>query len=223
MKNWIYAATFACLFIVYESTASEGVTNYEIVTSSSGESIPYAVHLPPGFDKGETYPVLIGPGDGVEGAEAGFYWRTDPHSNGWIIVDAQLWEPDTKRNLDLLLDTILSNYNVEGEKFHTVCWSANSAGIFRLATDHASRFQSITGMAGNPRSVTASDIEALRDVKIQFVVGEKDRSWQRSAKSAHEKLQAGGIDSVLEIVPGAGHVMTDLVGEGFMQRLEKLR
>ena len=223
MKNSIYAAAFACLLVAHTSSADEGITKYETLGGPSGESISYAVHLPPGFDKGETYPVLIGPGDGVKGAEAGFYWRTDQHSNGWIIVDAQLWEPDTKQNLDLLLDTVLSNFNVEGGKFHSVCWSANSAGIFSLVTDHASRFHSITGMAGNPRSVTTNDIEALRDVKIQFVVGENDRSWQRSAKSAHDKLQAGGIDSILEIVPGAGHVMTDLVGEGFMQRLEKLR
>ena len=113
----------------------------------SGESIPYAVHLPPGYDAEASYPVLIGPGDGEDGAEPGFYWRTEAHIDGWIIVDAQLWESDTKDNIGALLDEVLTEFNVEGGKFHAVCWSANSAGIFELITDHSQRFHSITGMA----------------------------------------------------------------------------
>ncbi len=223
MKQLVYAGMLACLCIAAPSIAANSVTHYKTLTSSSGELLPYAVHLPDGFNQDQAYPVLIGPGDGLEGEEAGFYWRTDPHSHGWIIVDAQLWENDTRRNLDELLNAITAAYKVEGGKFHAVCWSANSAGIFRLITDNAAHFHSITGMAGNPGRLSASDIEALRDVKIQFVVGENDRSWQRSARRAHKELQAGDIDSVLEIVPDAGHVMTDLVGKGFMQKLEKLR
>ena len=138
-------------------------------------------------------------------------------------MDAQIWDSGTKREFDALLDAVLAEFNVEGEKFHSVCWSANSAGIFRLVTDHAQRFHSITGMAGNPGGVSKSDIEALQSVKVQFVVGENDSYWQRSARDAHEKLLAGGVDSVFEIVPNGEHVMTDLIGAGFVQKLEKLR
>jgi len=204
-------------------SAGDGQTLYRQVTTMSGESIPYAVHLPPAYDAEASYPVLIGPGDGEDGAEAGFYWRTEPHIDGWIIVDAQLWESDTKDNIGALLDAVLAEFNVEGGKFHAVCWSANSAGIFRLITDHAERFHSITGMAGNPRGVSGDDIDALQLVKVQFVVGENDRYWQRSARDAHDLLVAGGVDSVLEIVPNGEHVMTEQIGAGFMQKLEKLR
>ena len=204
-------------------SVADGQTNYMKVTLPSGAQLPYAVHLPDGFDPDATYPVLIGPGDGIKGAEAGFYWRTDLHSHGWIIVDAQIWESETQNDIDAILDSIVADYNVEGGKFHAVCWSANSAGIFRLITDHAERFHSITGMAGNPRGVSNADIAALENVKIQFVVGENDAYWQRSARNAHEKLSAGGVDSVLEIVPDGEHVMTNLVGKGFMQKLEKFR
>ncbi len=203
--------------------AGDGQTLYRQVATMSGESIPYAVHLPPGYDAEASYPVLIGPGDGEDGAEAGFYWRTEPNSNGWIIVDAQLWESDTKDSIDALLDAVLAEFKVEGGKFHAVCWSANSAGIFRLISDHAERFHSITGMAGNPRGVSGDDILALQSVKVQFLVGENDPYWQRSARDAHDKLVAGGVDSVFEVVPNGEHVMTELVGSGFMQKLEKLR
>ncbi len=95
--------------------AGDGQTLYRQVATMSGESIPYAVHLPQEFDADVSY----------------------------IIVDAQ-------------------------------------------------RFHSITGMVGNPRD-------------------------------AHDKLVAGGVDSVFEVVPNGEHVMTELVGSGFMQKLEKLR
>ena len=203
--------------------AGDGQTLYKELTVPNGEGIPYAVHLPDGFDPENTYPALIGPGDGVKGEDAGFYWKTDPHGHGWIIIDAQLWEPATKKNLATLLDAVLADFNVEGGKFHVVCWSANSAGIFRLVIDHADRFHSITGMAGNPSGLSKTDIQALQEVKVQFVVGENDAYWHRSARNAHEKLEAGGVDSVFEIVPDGEHVMTDLVGKGFVQKLEKLR
>ena len=45
----------------------------------------------------------------------------------------------------------------------------------------------------------------------------------KSARDAHEKLVAGGVDSVFEIVPNGKHVMTNLIGAPFIQKLEKLR
>ena len=205
------------------AVAVDGETRYGHVQTASGETLPYAVHLPPDYDADQSYPVLIGPGDGEEGSDPGFYWQTDPNIPGWIIVDAQLWESDTASNIDLLLGAVLDAYKVEGDKFHAVCWSANSAGIFRLITANADQFHSITGMAGNPARVSAADTEALQSVKVQFVVGENDTYWQRSAREAHQKLVDGGVDSVFEIVPNGEHVMTNLIGEPFIQKLEKLR
>ena len=223
MKNHLLQFMILMLICIASSDVFAGKTVYKWVTSESGGKVPYAVHLPDGFDATKSYPTLIGPGDGTEGSEPGFYWRTDPYSHNWIIVDAQIWESKTTTNLDAILDAVLKDYKVEGGKFHAVCWSANSAGIFRLVTDHAKRFHSITGMAGNPGSVNNSDIAALKKLKIQFVVGGNDSYWLKSARKAHKKLSAGGVNSVLEVVPNAPHVMTDLVGSGFMKKLEKLR
>ena len=202
--------------------AAGGNTIYRHI-ESTGEPIPFAIHLPPDFDAENSYPVLIGPGDAEEGSDPGFYWQTDPHIKAWVIVDAQIWDIAGSGSFDALLDAVAMEVNVEGGKFHVVCWSANSAAIFQLITDHAERFHSITGMAGNPRGVSATDIEALQAVKVQFVVGENDPYWQRSARDAYEKLLAGGVDTIFEIVPNGEHVMTNLIGEPFIQKLEKLR
>ena len=211
------------LLLLLSTLAQAGETAYQQLELSNSETINFAIHLPDGYDATQTYPVLIGPGDGLEGTDPGFYWSSDPYSHDWIIVDAQLWERDTKRSFAELLDWLQQNYKVEGGKFHAVCWSANSAGIFDLTIDHADRFHSITGMAGNPRNLSSADITALASLKVQFVVGENDRGWQTSARRAHNTLLVGGVDSQLEIVPNAPHVMDELVGKPFMQKLEKLR
>lgn len=220
---WLLSTLLGLTASLNAAVADDGVSLYGHVQIPSGQNLPYAVHLPPDYDADQDYPVLIGPGDGENGSDPGFYWQTDPNIQGWIIVDAQLWDADTGPHIELILDAVIDAYNVEGEKFHAVCWSANSAGIFRLITANADRFHSITGMAGNPGSVSDSDIEALQPVKVQFVVGENDTYWLRSARDAHEKLKAGGVDSVFEVVPNGEHVMTNLIGAPFIQKLEKLR
>ncbi len=202
--------------------AQQGRTVYKTL-QVSGQTLPYAVHLPDGFERNKTYPVLIGPGEAVSGEDPGFYWASDPYSHDWIIVDTHLWKAETTNVLDALLDQLNEDYNVEGEKFHTVCWSANSAGIFKLTMAHADRFHSITGMAGNPSRLSQHDIDALAKVRVQFVVGDQDPYWMRSAKTAHEALSAGGVVSSIEIIPNGEHVMTNLIGKGFMQRMEKMR
>ena len=78
-------------------------------------------------------------------------------------------------------------------------------------------------MAGNPGSLSKKDIAALKNMKVQFVVGEDDRYWQKSARDANTKLKAAGVNTTLEIIPDGKHVMKELIGKGFMQRLEKLR
>ena len=145
---------YICLGLIFVFSFStlfgQNKTVYKQFNSSDGIIIPYSVHLPPDYDPAKTFAVLIGPGDGVEKEDPGFYWRTAPYQKGWIIVDTQLWEDFMDIHLNSLLDQILKEFKVEGNKFHTVCWSANSAGIFNLAIAHADRFHSITGMAGNP-------------------------------------------------------------------------
>ena len=213
----------AALGLQINAPARAGTTRYETLQVTSGDQIPYAVHLPNGFDKSKVYPVLVGPGDAEKGKEAGYYWQSDMYSHGWIIVDAQIWSKQTEDSLDELLDELLRRYKVEGDKFHTVCWSANSAGIFDLAIRYADRFYSIAGMAGNPRNLSKEGIAELKKMKVQFVVGENDPYWQRSARDAHEKLKAAGVATSLEIVPNGEHVMTELIGKGFMQRMERMR
>ena len=189
-----------------------------------GKSYTYAVQLPEDFDATKTYPVLIGPSE-VEGKDVqSFYWRDTKTTKGWILVDYTIYGA-VKRTGEIkaLLEHLKSTYKVEGNKFHTVCFSANSAGIFDLVMAMPEYFAGITGMAGNPGTTDKEKLKKLRHVKVQFVVGDQDTYWMNAAKKRHQILQEIGVDSSIEIIKNGRHVLTNLIGEGFLERANRLR
>jgi hypothetical protein len=98
------------LGMALSATVFAGETHYAELETTSGKTLNYAVHLPDGFAAANTYPVLIGPGDAVEGSDTGFYWQSDPYSHGWIIVDAQLWEIGDAAILGRKADLIIASH-----------------------------------------------------------------------------------------------------------------
>ena len=101
---WLLSTLLGLTASINAAVAEDGVSLYGHVQVPGGQNLPYAVHLPPDYDADQDYPVLIGPGDGENGSDPGFYWQSDPNIQGWIIVDAQLWDTDTRPNIDLILD-----------------------------------------------------------------------------------------------------------------------
>ena len=85
------------------------------------------------------------------------------------------------------------------------------------------QFHSITGMAGNPGTRDIQKLAKLKNVKVQFVVGDKDTYWMNAAKDRNAKLLEAGVASQIEIIKDGRHVLTELVGEGVLSRMNKLR
>ena len=150
-----------------------------------GKDYTYAVQLPENFDASKTYPVLVGPSE-VKGDDSqSFYWRNVKDTKGWILIDYTIYGASNRiGEIKALLDHLKANYKVENNKFHTVCFSANSAGIFDLVMAMPEYFAGITGMAGNPGTKNKEKLKQLKGVKVQFVVGDKDRYWMSSAKKS---------------------------------------
>ncbi|MEO1054438.1 MAG: hypothetical protein AAFX87_27620 [Bacteroidota bacterium] len=189
-----------------------------------GKTYHYAVQLPNDFDPKKTYPVLIGPSE-VQGDDVqSFYWRDTKDTYGWILVDYQIYDAVNRTGeIKALMQHLKSQYNIENGKFHTVCFSANSAGIFNLVMAMPSYFSGITGMAGNPSTTDKEKLKKLKGVKVQFVVGDKDSYWMSAAKKRHAILKEIGVDSQIEIIPNGRHVLKELIGKGFLNRADRLR
>ena len=114
-----------------------------------GKDYTYAVQLPEDFDLSKTYPVLVGPSE-VKGDDTqSFYWRNVKDTKGWILVDYKIYGASNRAGeIQALLEHLKATYKVLNNKFHTVCFSANSAGIFDLVMAIPEYFAGITGMAG---------------------------------------------------------------------------
>ena len=190
---------------------------------NNDEDFGYAYYLPSNYDTAKVYPVLIGPGEGVKGSEKSFFWNTDnPGQFGWILVEFPTWKHNSNIVKDLMKD-LLAKYKVEGEKFHIVGFSANSASTFSHAISNPDFFHSVTGAPGHPSAKKPEYLKSLQIVRIQNIVGENDSYWLGYAREFEEAYKAHEVKSILDIVPQGEHVMPQLVGAPFMEKIEALR
>ncbi|MEO1033203.1 MAG: hypothetical protein AAFX55_17495 [Bacteroidota bacterium] len=212
----LLAICFSCT----QLTAQQKLGTFE----HNGKTLNYTILLPLDFDANKTYPVLVGPSDTDSANDQSFYWRGTTDSQGWILVGYRIYNATNRLGeVKALFEHLKAKYNVEGNKFHTVCFSANSASIFDLVMEMPSYFSGITGMAGNPNNSSKEKMKQLKGVKVQFVVGDKDTYWMNSAKRSHQILQGLGVESSIEIIKNGQHVMKPLIGKGFLDRAERLR
>ncbi len=220
-----YLLTAGCsLILFFGSVAKQKDPRTFETFQSAGISIEYAIQLPSNFEPNKAYPVLIGPGDGTPNSSRSYYWQDIQDTEGWILVEYKIYEfRSRKAQIKALLDHLLEEYKIEERKFHTVCFSANSAGIFNMVMEIPGYFAGITGMAGNPNISNKEKLKNLQTVKVQFVVGDKDSYWMRAAQRSHAALQELGVNSQIEIIKNGKHVLTGLIGKGFLERANRLR
>jgi len=223
MKNLRHPILLLVLIICLVSTHIFGQQELEKF-EYNGKDLNYTVILPQNFDSTKTYPVLVGPSEAESVNDESFYWQGTKDTQGWILIGYRIYGASRRTaEIKALLNHLKATYNVEGNKFHMVCFSANSAGIFDLVMEMPDFFAGITGMAGNPNNGNKEKLKQLRGVKVQFVVGDKDHYWMGSAQKSHQLLQELGIESSIEIIKNGQHVMKPLIGKGFLDRAERLR
>ncbi len=214
------------IFLLFLGSACtvQGSTRAFKTFDFEGKTIKYAIQLPDNFDASRAYPVAIGPSEVKGNGDQSFYWRGVKDTFNWILVDFTIYNSlGRKEQVVALMDHLRETYKVEGNKFHTICFSANSASIFDLVMALPEHFHSITGMAGNPGTTKQDKLSGLKGVKVSFVVGDKDTYWMNAAKDRHQRLQEIGVDSRIEIIKNGPHVMTELIGKGTLERMDKLR
>ena len=214
--------TFFLILVVFvgHATSKRVVKNFTF----KGKTIKYAIQLPSDHNPEKSYPVMIGPSE-VEGEESqSFYWRGTQETYGWILVDYQIYNAQSRvGEIKAFLGHLKSIYKVEGNKFHTVCFSANSASIFDLVMEMPGYFKSITGVAGNPSTTDKDKLGKLKGVKVNFIVGENDSYWLDTTKKRYQLLKEIGVDTEVEYIKNGPHVITEIIGEGFLRRSDRLR
>ncbi len=200
--------------------------NYFTLKLKDGSELPFSVDLPVGYEPSKSYPVLIAPGHGkkVEGNWGGLFWGEDTSQRGWIAVESPAFLlPDPVASTAQLLDEVARRYRVEGGKFHVACYGPTSGPAFAVAMAFPERIKCLVAMPGFPTTDKPEDLKKLRGVRVSFIVGEHDALWKPEVEVANQRLRTAGVETYLEVVPGGTHLLTEMFGGEFAERLELLR
>jgi hypothetical protein len=200
--------------------------NFFTLKLKAGADLPFSVDLPVNYDPSRAYPVLIAPGAGkkLDGNWGGLFWGEDTSQRGWIAVETPaflLTQPISA--LTELLDEIARRYRVEGGRFHIACYGPSSGPAFGLAMAVPERIKSITAAPGFPVTDNDEDLKKLVPVTVSLIVGENDAIWRQESTRAHARLKAAGVPVTLEVVPGANHLLQQMFGGEFAERLQLVR
>ncbi len=200
--------------------------NYFTLKLKDGTDFGFSVDLPVGYDPARTYPVLIAPGHGkkVEGNWGGLFWGEDTSQRGWITVESPSFlMKDPIGVTAQLLDEVARRYKVEGNKFHVACYGPTSGPAFGCAMAYPQRVKTLCALPGAPSTDKPGDLAKLRGIKVLFIVGSNDAAWKPEVEVAHARLSKAGVDSYLEVIPGGNHLLQEMFGGEFAQRLDGFR
>jgi hypothetical protein len=196
------------------------------LTLKDGTELPYSVDLPVGFDPRQPCPVLVAPGVGkeVEGSWGGLFWGEDTAQRGWITVESPsfLFE-DPIGSTGQLLDEIARRYKIAGGKVHVACYGPTAGSGFAIAMSAPGRVASLWAVPGFPLTDKDEELRKLTGVKVSFIVGDRDPFWLQETQLAYARLKGLGVETFLEIVPGGGHLLEEMFGGEFGERLNLVR
>ena len=200
--------------------------NYFTLKLKDGKELPFSVDLPIHYDPARPFPVLIAPGQGkkIEDNWGGLFWGEDTAQRGWIAVESMaLMQEDPIGVTGQLLNEIARRYKVEGGKFHLVGYGPSAAAAFGVAAVMPERFHSLWLVPGFPIGVKDEGLARLKAMKVCFIVGDHDPYWHQQSETAYRKLQSLGVDTYIEVVQGGDHLLREMFGGEFAERLENVR
>ena len=215
------------------TTATEAIALARSYTlkDETGREVGYRVFLPQGFSADKTYPAIISSGDteanAEQEAEPSFAWHEHPHARGWILIQTpEMFNGSAKagaQGVRAIVKDVLAKFQVEGGKVHAVGWSRGSAPAYQRVLASPELFHSISGIPGFPAHADAATTKRLQGLTVMFVTGSKDAYWLKGSRDADATFKKAGIDTIFEVVEGAGHVMRELSDGGFFVYFEKVR
>jgi poly(3-hydroxybutyrate) depolymerase len=196
----------------------------EKTTTSRGLNVHYKVVLPSGYDATKTYPAIIALGGGPQtmntvDAVLNRNLRAEAERRGYIVVapaapDGQLFFEGGDRIFPDFLKQILSDYKIEGGKFHIVGPSNGGIAALHVAASHPQYFRSVTAFPGYLWEPTPAKLQAISKICVYMYVGENDEyRWHSEMKREAEFLQSKGDVARYTVEQGQPHRLETLAGD----------
>jgi poly(3-hydroxybutyrate) depolymerase len=195
----------------------------DLTKKVSGTTVHYKVVLPDGYDPAKPYPAILALGGGpqtmntVDGILMRNF-RAEAEERGYIVIapaapDGELFFEGGARIVPALLRMVLSDYKIQGGKFHIAGPSNGGIAAFHLAAASPQYFLSVTAFPGYMWEPTTAKLEAISKMCAFMYVGELDQyMWHDEMKREAEFLRSKGTVARYTVEKGQPHRLDTLAG-----------
>jgi predicted peptidase len=220
MKRFL---SFVCLFFILVLPVSAEVLDK--VTAIDGIEVHYEVVLPEKYDPAKTYPAVLafaGGGQSIDAVDnmVKTQFQQQAEKRGYIVVSPAapngelFFMSGGEKIFPAFLTKILSDYKIEGRKFHIAGRSNGGISAFEIAGLNPDYFISVTGFPGYLDELLPSRVEAISKMCIYMHVGQFDSDWRQNVRDQAEFFHDEGMKVQFYLEEGQGHSIETLVGEG---------
>jgi len=197
----------------------------------NGTTVHYKVVLPNGYDKSKAYPAILAFGGGPQTMNTvdsllTRNLRAEAEQRGYIVVapaapNGDLFFEDGARIFPEFFKQILSDYKIQGNKFHIAGQSNGGIAAFHVAAANPQYFVSITAFPGYMWQPTTAKLNAIAKMCVYAYVGELDEyMWHDEMKREVEYLQSKGDIARYTVEKGQPHRMETLAGDNAKRLFE---
>ncbi|MBZ5575330.1 MAG: hypothetical protein LAP40_02075 [Acidobacteriia bacterium] len=188
-----------------------------------GTMVQYKLVLPNGYDPAKAYPAILAFGGGPQTMNTvdsvlNRNLRAEAEKRGYLVVapaapDDELFFEDGAHIFPEFLKTILSEYKIQGNKFHIAGPSNGGIAAFHIAALHPQYFLSVTAFPGYMWQPSQARLEAISKMCVFMYVGEKDEyMWHDEMRMEAEFLRSKGTVARYTVEKGQPHRMETLAG-----------
>ena len=190
------------------------ISAYRTLTTSRGNKLEYFLGLPEDFAAKKRYRTVLAlpPSEQTKSFVDDYQaWFDYFGEQSWVVVcpvvpDGKLFFQGSERYLPYLMDHLLSELKLLGDRFYLLGVSNGGISAFRIATLQPERFHSLTVMPGWPKPADEKRLQKLIGIPINFVVGENDDRWRKKSEEFTDTLSILGGDVSFELIPAGGHM-----------------
>jgi len=185
--------------------------------------VHYKLVLPDGYDAAKTYPGVIVLGGGPQTMEVvdrtiERNFRPEAERRGYIVIapaapNGELFFEGGERIFPQFLKTALSDYKIEGGKFHIAGPSNGGIAALHVAAENPDYFLSVTAFPGYMWEPSNKKLLAIAKMCVYFYVGENDEyRWHDEMKREAEFLSSHGTVAKYSVEKGQPHRIETLAG-----------
>jgi poly(3-hydroxybutyrate) depolymerase len=220
MKTVLRSAIAATMMLLVQPLHAEVLDKVKKVGDAT---VHYKLVLPDNYDPARAYPAILAFGGGPQNMNTvdnmlARNFRPEAEKRGYIVVapaapDGDLFFEDGDRIFPDFLKMILTDYKVDGNKFHIAGPSNGGIAAFHVAAANPEYFLSVTAFPGYMWEPTVGKLQAISKMCVFMYVGEFDPyRWHGEMKREADFLRARGTVAHYSVESGQPHRLDTLGG-----------